>query len=89
MTAALEKRIAGALKGKAAAADLEALIAETEAAIGEADATAEAERARALDLLAAPDAAEAHQAMQRRVGPRVLRIELSGTQDMGGPAPST
>jgi hypothetical protein len=60
----LEERIAAALVDDITSPDLATLIAETEAAIVEATATAEAERTKALDLLASPDATSARQAMQ-------------------------
>src|SRR6516165_10425520 len=63
-TPVLEKRIAAALSNDTTSADLASLIAETEAAISEAEATAEAERAKGLDLLASPDAAKARTAME-------------------------
>jgi hypothetical protein len=60
----LEKRITAALSAKdIASADLATLIAETEAAIAEADATATAEREKALDPIASPDLADARAAM--------------------------
>ena len=59
----LEKRIASALSGDTTSADLAILIAETEAAISQADATAEAERAKALDLALSPDAKAAREAL--------------------------
>jgi hypothetical protein len=60
----LEERIATALSEDIASADVEALIAETEAAIATADVAAEAERVRALDPIASPDAAKARAAME-------------------------
>jgi len=66
MSAILERRIAAALKSdEIASADLADLIEETEAAATAADAAAEAEHAKALDLLASPDAAKARAAMER------------------------
>jgi hypothetical protein len=60
----IEQRIATALSELAmTSAELAKLVAETEAAITEADATAEAERSKALDLLASPDAEQARSAM--------------------------
>jgi hypothetical protein len=60
----LERRIAAALSAKdIASADLATLIGETEAAIAEADATATAEREKALDPIASPDLAAARAAM--------------------------
>ena len=63
-TISIEKRISSALSDDITSTDLAALIAETEAAISEAEATAEAERAKGLDLLASPDAAKARTAME-------------------------
>ncbi len=62
----LEKRIATALggNGKAAAADLEVLIQDVQASMATAEAEATQAREAALDLLTAPDAAEANQAAQ-------------------------
>jgi hypothetical protein len=61
----LEKRIATALGGNdAASADLATLIAETEAAITQADAAADTERTWALDPALSPDAKVAREAMQ-------------------------
>jgi hypothetical protein len=60
----LEERIATALSEDIASADVEALIAETEAAIAAANAAAEAERTKALDPIASPDAAKARAAME-------------------------
>jgi hypothetical protein len=60
----IEQKIASALSNDATtSADLANLIAETEAAITEADATAEAERSKALDPLLSPDADQARSAM--------------------------
>jgi hypothetical protein len=56
MSAALEQRIATALVTDTTSADLTALIAETEAAITVADATASAERTKSLDPVLSPDA---------------------------------
>jgi hypothetical protein len=56
----LEERIASALSEDIASADVEALITETEAAI----AAAEAERVKALDPIASPNAAKARAAME-------------------------
>jgi hypothetical protein len=79
----LEKRITAALSAKdIASAVLVTLIAETEAAIAEANATADAERRKALDPLVSPDPAKARQSMehaaferdrQRTVLPRLQR----------------
>jgi hypothetical protein len=63
-TTAIEKRIAAALSEDITSSDLVSLLVETEAAISEAEATAEAERAKALDLLASPNAAKARTAME-------------------------
>jgi hypothetical protein len=60
----LEERIATALSEDIASADVEALIAETDAAIAAADVAAEAERVKALDPIASPDAAKARTAME-------------------------
>jgi hypothetical protein len=60
----IEQKIASALSNDAiTSADLAKLVAETEAAIIEADATAEAERLKALDLSVSPDAGQARSAM--------------------------
>ena len=85
-TSSLEKQIAAALGGAdATSADLAALIADTDAAISQADATAEAERTKALDPALSPDAKAAREALQaaefsrdrlRTVLPR-LRARLS------------
>jgi len=64
MNTTLEKSIAAALAGDITSTDLAALIAETEGAIFDADKAAEAERKKALDPLASPDAAKAREAMQ-------------------------
>jgi hypothetical protein len=63
-TPVLEKRIAAALSNDTTSADLASLIAETEAAISEAEATAHAARAKGLDLLASPDASKARTRME-------------------------
>jgi hypothetical protein len=60
----LEKRIAAALSSDTASTVLSALIAETEAAIDEADKTAMSERQKALDVLASPDATAAGETMR-------------------------
>jgi hypothetical protein len=60
----LERRIAAALTSDIPSADIAALVAETEAAISQAEAAAEAERETALDPLASPDAAKARTAME-------------------------
>ena len=60
----LEKRVAAALTDDITSADLAALIAETEAAITDADVTAEAERTKALDPALSPDATAAREIMQ-------------------------
>jgi hypothetical protein len=58
----LEARIAGALgNGNQGSEDLFELIADVEAAAVDAAATAEREKARALDITAAPDASKAHE----------------------------
>ena len=57
----LEKRIAAALSSDTASTVLSALISETEVAISQ---TAETERAKALDPIVSPDAANAHAAME-------------------------
>ena len=61
---ALEKRIASALSSDDTAGNLAALVDETEAAIIQADATAEAEREKALDPLISRDAAKARAIME-------------------------
>jgi hypothetical protein len=60
----LERRITASLVGDITSADLATLISETEAAIAEADATAEMERTKALDLTVSPDATTARETMQ-------------------------
>jgi hypothetical protein len=60
----LEERIATALSEDIASADVEALITETAAAIGAADAAAEEERTKALDPIASPDATKARATME-------------------------
>jgi len=60
----IERRIAAALTSDIPSADIAALVAETEAAISQAEAAAEAEREMALDPLASPDAAKARTAME-------------------------
>lgn len=60
----LEKRIAAALTEDVTSTELAAVIANTEAAITEADATAKAEKEKALDLLVSPDADKARAAME-------------------------
>jgi hypothetical protein len=62
--ASLETRITAALTKKIKAADIAALVQETESAIAEADASAESERAKALDPVASPDAAAARHAVE-------------------------
>ena len=58
--AVLDQRIANALAdAKTTSAEVMELIAETEAALTAAEAKAQAERERALDPIASPDAAEA------------------------------
>jgi hypothetical protein len=63
-TISIEKRISSALSDEITSTNLAALIAETETAISEAEATAEAERVSALDLLASPDASKARTTME-------------------------
>ncbi len=64
-TPTLEQRIASALTADdTKAADIAALIAETEIAIAAADKAADIEREKALDPLASPDAARARAAME-------------------------
>jgi hypothetical protein len=60
----LEERIAAALVDDVKSPDVAALIAETEAAITDADTNAKAERIKGLDLLASPDAIDAREEMQ-------------------------
>jgi len=61
----LEHRISAALGDEAVTSDtLSELIQETDAAIIAADATAESERAKALDLARSPDPRAAREAMQ-------------------------
>jgi hypothetical protein len=62
--ALLERRISSALTNAATADHLSALISETESAIIEADATAKAERQKALDPQASPDLKTARAAME-------------------------
>jgi hypothetical protein len=62
--APLEERIAAALGDDTNAADLPALIAETEEAIVVATENAELEREKALDPIASPDATAARAAME-------------------------
>lgn len=64
MNATLEKSIATALAGDITSSDLAVLIAETETAISEADATAHLERSKALDPALSPDATAARETMQ-------------------------
>lgn len=61
---ALEKQIATALTSDITASDLATLVTETEAAINEAEEVAKAERVKALDPLASPDAVRARAAME-------------------------
>ena len=63
MSAALEQQVAMALVADTTSADLTALIAETEAAIIQADAAVSAERTKALDPVLSPDAKAAREAM--------------------------
>jgi hypothetical protein len=60
----LETRITAALVDAIASSDIAALITETEAAITQADAAAEEERTKALDLVLSPNATAACEAMQ-------------------------
>jgi hypothetical protein len=60
----LEERIATALSEDIASADVEALIAETDAAITATEAAAEAERVKALDPITSPDPTKARAAME-------------------------
>jgi hypothetical protein len=60
----IEKRITAALAASNKSYDLGLLITETEAAIAAADATAEAERIKALDPTVSPDPVKAREAMQ-------------------------
>jgi hypothetical protein len=64
MNTILEKRITAALADDVVSADLAGLIAETEATITRADATAEMEHTKALDPMLSPDAKAAREAMQ-------------------------
>jgi hypothetical protein len=84
----LEKRIASALGGETTAADLAALVTETEAVITQAGTTAETERTKALDPALSPDPKAAREGMQaaefirdrlRTVLPR-LQARLSEVQ---------
>jgi len=60
----LESRIVGALRGGLSAAKLAALTDETEVAIRQAEANAEAQRQRSLDPLSSPDPRQARAAME-------------------------
>jgi hypothetical protein len=60
----LEDRISAALTDHITSSDLKALIGEAQEAIIAADASAEHERARALDLVISPDATQARDAME-------------------------
>jgi hypothetical protein len=62
---ALEEHITSALTDNIASSDLEALIAETEAAIVAADTAADAAREKALDPVLSPDPAAARAAMEQ------------------------
>jgi len=64
MTRNLETRIVGALRGGLTAAKLAALAEETEVAIRQADANAEAQREKALDPMSSPDPRQARAAME-------------------------
>jgi hypothetical protein len=60
----LEQKIAAALgDGQITSADLQKLISETEQALAEAEATAQAERKKALDPIASPDFEKAEQSV--------------------------
>jgi len=60
----LESRIVAALRGALSAAKLAALTDETEVAIRQAEANAEAQRQRSLDPLSSPDPRQARAAME-------------------------
>jgi hypothetical protein len=60
----LETKITAALTDNITSVDLATLVAETEAAITQADAAAEVERGRALDPTLSPDAKAAREAVQ-------------------------
>jgi hypothetical protein len=62
---ALEAHITSALTDNIASSDLEALIAETEAAIVASDTAAEAAREKALDPVLSPDPAAARASMEQ------------------------
>jgi hypothetical protein len=64
MSATLEQRIATVLSSDTTSDVVAILITEVETAIVAADNAAEAEREKALDPIASPDAAKAHEAMQ-------------------------
>ena len=64
MRADLEPRIVAALRGDLSAAKLAALTDETEVAIRQAEANAEAQRQRSLDPLSSPDPRQARAAME-------------------------
>ena len=64
MTRNLETRIVGALRGGLTAAKLAALTDETEDAIRQAEANAEAQRQRSFDPLTSPDPRQAREAME-------------------------
>lgn len=61
----LEKRIVAALSDEISSKNLAALIAETGTAIAAAEEAAEAERTKALDPIASPNAIKAKAAMER------------------------
>ena len=61
--------------------DLAALIAETEAAVAEADERAKGERSKTLDLLASPDATSARQATHSGHGVARLLDHLVGDRE--------
>src|ERR1035437_8244321 len=64
MNTTLEQRIATVLSSDTTSDVVAILITEVETAIVAADNAAEAEREKALDPIASPDAAKAHEAMQ-------------------------
>ncbi len=61
----LERRITAALTGDVGSLEIEALIAETERAIADAEAVIASERKKALDLIRSPDADNARQTVAR------------------------
>ena len=88
MSATLEQRIATVLSAQDVTSDVVALlITEVETAIVAADKAAEAEREKALDLLASPDAAKARASMEdaaftrdrlRTVLPQLKEVRAQG-----------